>query len=116
MQPNPQQPALPSRITRFIRLLIFSSLALPVVFVALMNLTSLADAQSSPSGVPPSTHILQNRSERDQRLQDRNQLLYSGSSSTNSTTTTLVPSDSSVSAPDAGTNAAPQSAPPSRNG
>ena len=116
MQSSPYQPPLPIRVVKFIRLLIFSSIALLVVFVGLINFTPLANAQSSPSGVPPSTHILQNRADRDQRQEDRNQLLYSKPSeaNTNSTTTTLVPSGSSAGEADTGTNAAPKTVPSSQ--
>ena len=119
MQSIPRQAQFSIQSVKFIRLLIFSSFALLVIFVGLINFTS-ANAQPSPSEVTPSTHILQNRADRDQRLEDRNQLLYSGAATTNAasdvnatnSTTTLVPSDSSVSA-DTGTNAAPQAAPSS---
>ena len=62
-------------------------------------------AQTSPfRTVPNSTRAMQNRSDRDQRIQDQNQLLYSGSNSTNSPSTngpssnlaTQVPSGSSI--------------------
>jgi len=116
MQTQPHSQVLSIRVAKFARLFIFSSFALLVVFVTLFNLVSPANAQSSPSGVSPSTHILQNRADRDQRLEDRNQLLYGGSPSTNAadtnaTSTTVVPSGSSVSEATAGTNAAPPNAP-----
>jgi outer membrane protein TolC len=121
MQSRPHQPPLPVQVVKLIRLLIFSAIALLVVFVGLINFTSLARAQSSPSGVSPSTHILQNRADREQRLEDRNQLLYTGAQSTNATSenatnsTTLVPSGSSVGEIDAGTNTVPQTAPSSKS-
>jgi len=112
MQSNIPQPPFSIQSAKFIRLFLFSGLAFLAIFLGLINFTSPASAQSSPSTVPPSTHILQNRAERDQRLQDRNQLLYSGTAPGN-TTTTQVPSDAGTSTDEtAGTNAAPQSPAP----
>lgn len=99
-------------MTRTMRLLVFTAVACAVVFAGMLALfplnaaSTLADA-SGPTA-PPSTHILQNRSDRDNRINDQNSLLYGNGSgantnsdlSTQPTPNTQVPSGSSLGTPD----------------
>ncbi len=103
------EPAPKTPTTRISRLLIFTGISLFAGILVLSYFTSLARAQSqseaqngfSPTP-PPSTHILQKKEDEDQRVEERNQLLFSNPNSTNSpsavgpntNSTTVVPGSS----------------------
>lgn len=90
---------------KFARFFLFPVAAGVVIFIIAFNLLPLQATQAPGSQISPSTHILQNQADRDNRTSDQNGLLYGNTSATNNVvastnaapSTTLVPSGSSTS-------------------